>query len=413
MAIRLDLKTGRDKLQPANNPYYTRLRSDLYLGLRVGAIRSTWKARHTGANGAYAFATLADEAPGYSFPEARAAAEVWADALVAAAGAKAKAAQAKRTGAVDTTVAVACRQYVERLALEPATVDTARDADLAFRRWVYGFTCADEATRGHKERDYPAQPLAGIELAKLAAEDVDAWREDMRKQPGQGGERRKPATINRELTRLKAALHSAKVARFVSVHVAAELERVEKLEEGDATRREVYLDRKQRKALRAAATGALGNLIEAAALTGARPGELRDCTRRAFDARTQTLTVPTGKTGRRVMMLSPEAVAFFARMAKDKLPAAPLLSSDEGAGIPWTGARWARPFKALALSLGLPQETVLYSLRHSWITDALNGGMAVGAVTANTGTSLQMIQEHYLHCVEGAAREQLAKIKMM
>jgi hypothetical protein len=50
------------------------------------------------------------------------------------------------------------------------------------------------------------------------------------------------------------------------------------------------------------------------------------------------------------------------------------------------------------------RETVLYSVRHSVITDAISAGADVLTVARISGTSLQMIQRFYGHLVEDKER---------
>jgi site-specific recombinase XerD len=56
---------------------------------------------------------------------------------------------------------------------------------------------------------------------------------------------------------------------------------------------------------------------------------------------------------------------------------------------------------------------VLYTLRHSWITDAITGGIDLLTVAKLAGTSLAMIEKHYGHLVEDRVPDQLAAIQMM
>lgn len=56
---------------------------------------------------------------------------------------------------------------------------------------------------------------------------------------------------------------------------------------------------------------------------------------------------------------------------------------------------------------------MLYTLRHSWITTALMSGMSTLDVARLTGTSLMMIEKHYGHLVDAAARERLAAVRIL
>src|SRR5690606_20058068 len=94
--------------------------------------------------------------------------------------------------------------------------------------------------------------------------------------------------------------------------------------------------------------------------------------RKDYDARTGSVTFRT-KDHPRTIPLSPSAKALFDRLAKSKLPRAHLFTTDDGK--PWQSKDWSGKVKEAVTKAKLPQETVLYTLRHSWITDAIIGGM--------------------------------------
>ena len=144
--------------------------------------------------------------------------------------------------------------------------------------------------------------------------------------------------------------------------------------------------------------------------TGCRAGELTSARRASFDARTKSLAV-SGKTGPRTIPLTDAAVTFFAECAKTKLPNAFLLTRDDGR--PWAHSDWDELVKAAAARAKLPPATCLYTLRHSFITQALLDGVSTLEVSKIVGTSLTMIEKHYGHLVHATARERLAKVQMI
>lgn len=288
------------------------------------------------------------------------------------------------------TVAQACKSYVEHLEAE-GRLETAYDARTRFERYVYG--------RAGK-RPYEPHPIARARLDRLTTTQVREWRNGL---PGQ------KASKNRYLNVLRAALNLAVTERRVSV-TAAENWKAVKVHKNAERRRKLYLDVKQRRALLAACKGGIRDLIEAAILTGARPGELANVKRADFEARTGTITF-RGKTGERTVPISPAAVALFKRCAKGKHPNAHLLTRDDGQ--PWKRYDWDDLVRAAREKAKLPSGTVLYTLRHSWITEALQGGMSTLDVARLTGTSLQMIERHYGHLVADSARERLAMVAML
>src|SRR6185437_4711019 len=132
--------------------------------------------------------------------------------------------------------------------------------------------------------------------------------------------------------------------------------------------------------------------------------------RGAFDARTGTLAV-TGKTGSRTIPLAPPAITLFQRLSRDKLPGAFLFVRDDAK--PWGHSDWDELVKRAATAAGLPAKTCLYTLRHSFITQALLDGVSTLEVSKIVGTSLGMIEKHYGHLVQDTARERLAKVQIV
>lgn len=278
-------------------------------------------------------------------------------------------------------MADACRQYVEDRRSEKGAA-TAHDAEMRFKRTVYKTSFGDTV------------------LAKVRTAHIKAWRDRLSLAP---------ATSNRTLIALKAALNLAVVNRQVPTGAAQEWKDVKPMP-GAGKRRDLYLDLAQRRALLASSTGAARNLIQAAMLTGARPGELVKALRSQFDARTASMTF-TGKTGTRNVPLSPPAVALFKRLAESKLPTARLFTRDDGQ--PWAHSDWDELVRDAAERAKLPAGVCLYTLRHSFITTAIQDGMNTLEVARLVGTSVVMIEKHYGHLVHNAARERLAKVKML
>ena len=245
----------------------------------------------------------------------------------------------------DITVAEACREYVADRR-EKKGEATARDAGLRFRKYVYD------------------KPFGSIKVAKVHKPRIEQWRRDT----GLG-----KASQDRTLRTLKAALNLAVANRRVRAEVAREWGDVKQHKNADG-RRTLFLDVRQRRALLEHARADVRDLIEASILTGARPGELVNAPRSQFDERTRSMTF-VGKTGSRTVPLSPAAVTLFARLARSKLPAAPLFMQQNGSPWYYTSA-WAPLVREAAKLAGLPAETCLYNTRHAFITEAITGGMS-------------------------------------
>lgn len=373
----IDKASVRKALPVRHEPYWSApLGRGRVLGFRkITATTGTWNARMRNENGRKVYKSLGDAlaapgAPTLDYEQARAAALRWFDGQDA--------------GVEDdkATVADACREYVADRLREKGE-GCAHDAEMRFRRTVY------------------ATDFGAIPLTKLRAPRIKAWRDAL----GLG-----KASANRTLIALKAAFNLAVTNRRVHPGAAREWGDVKPYKDA-GKRRDMFLDIGQRrKLIEAAGTGALRDLMEAVALTGARAGELTGAKRGQFDARTGTMTF-AGKTGRRDVPLSPAAVALFKRLSSSKLPAAPLFTRDDGK--PWAHSDWDELVRAAAEKAKLPKGVCLYVLRHSFITEAISGGMSTLDVARLCGTSVTMIEKHYGHLVASAARERLAAVAML
>lgn len=74
---------------------------------------------------------------------------------------------------------------------------------------------------------------------------------------------------------------------------------------------------------------------------------------------------------------------------------------------------WDELVKEAAVAADLPGNTCLYTLRHSFITQALLDGVSTLEVSKIVGTSLPMIEKHYGHLVFDRAAERLAKVQIV
>jgi len=289
------------------------------------------------------------------------------------------------------TIAAVCHAYV-RERRSSKSVACAHDAEQRFERTVYGTA------------------FGRLRLSVLRAPQLREWRDQLR---GYDGKSLAPAAANRTLTALKAALNFAVYEGIAPDNLAGELRRVRPLP-GGRQRRELYLDLHQRRALLRAANGSVRDLLEAVALTGARAGELVCATVSQFDPRTRAMTF-RGKTGERTVPLSPAAVALFKRLAANRASEARLFVRDDG--TPWPHSGWDALVRDAARAATLPAQpgsgTCLYTLRHSFITEALLGGLSTLEVARLVGTSVTMIEKHYGHLAGNAARRRLAAVDML
>lgn len=374
----IDKAGVRNKLKPRREPYWgPPVERGLYVGFRKLEHGGTWIARFRNDEGRQVYQSLGAATAENDYEAAKREARRWMRTVEAGV-------QTDRL----LTVADVCRDYVDAMKAEGRERSSV-DAHKTFTRIVYN------------------DPIGKVRADKLTQRHLEAWRARMEAGEMSGRKKGIPsrATFNRNLTALKAALNRAVSRREIPHDRAVEWNAIKPYRDADG-RREVYLDREQRRALLEAAGGDLRDLLTCIALTGCRPGDPAAMLRKDWDGRTGTATFRT-KTGERKVPVSPAARALFDRLAKGKLPDAHLFTNE---GEPWTSQAWAYQVNAAVAKAELPAGTVAYTLRHCWITDAIVGGMDPVTVARLTGTSLEMISKTYGHLVEGAARDKLANL---
>lgn len=383
----IDKAGVRNRLHPRREPYWgAPVERGLYVGFRRLDMGGNWVARYRADDGRQTYQALGPVTDENSYDVAKVEARRWRRTVDAGV----------KSGDVET-VADACADYVKALR-KVKREGAAADAERRFARTV------------------DADPLGRVKLTQLRERHLEAWRDrleagEFASLPTKRGRPPKPkplspAAFKRTLTPLKAALNRAVERRHVSPDKTLEWRAVKPEKDADGTR-SLYLDLDQRRALLAAAKGGFRDLVECIALTGCRPGDPAAVLRKDYDARTGAVTFRT-KDHPRTIPLAPVARTLFDRLARLKLPNAHLFTRDDG--NPWSPHDWRELVKAAAVAAGLPQETVLYTLRHSWITEAIIGGVDLLTVSKQAGTSLLMIEKTYGHLVQDVARDKLAKV---
>lgn len=366
----IDKARVRRDLEPRREPYWgAPIDRGLFLGFRkLETGEGTWVARlHDAGRHRYHAIGYTDGVP---YEDAAKFAKGWAKSLQAG---------------IDTsevqTVADACRAYVKDRRQEKGDAN-ADDCEGRFKRLVYKRT------------------IGKVKLSTLRTSHLKDWR---------AGLKMAATSSNRNLAVLKAALNAAVASRYVDAGRAIEWRSVKLLP--IRTRRDLYLDRDQRRELIAALPEYARPFVHALCLLPVRPGALAACTVRDFDAGRATLKIAHDKAGAgRTIALSAAAVDLLREAARDKLPAAPLLAYPDGSH--WGKDAWVQLIRRTADKAGLPRGTCLYSLRHSGITDALTAGVDTLTVARMAGTSLQMIERHYGHLLHQHAADAMQALAL-
>lgn len=386
MACDLSKVGERERLKPRREPYWNRLRAGCFLGFRPskrgGA--GTWVARaYEEDSGSYrhrALGDFGDLAGKDRFTAAKREAEAFAD-------------QVEAGGVVEArleTVGDACSAYAE----------TRPDAEGRFKRYVYG------------------DPVAKVRLEKLRKRHLIDWRSRLEATPAQVSRRKKgekrireraPATINRDMAVLRAALTKV-LAPGTPKTEAAWQEALRAIPNADR-QRTLYLDRGQRRALLGKMESEVAPFVEALCLLPLRPGAIAALTVGDFDKRTSELTIGKDKTGKPRRIQVPEKAAkLISAQSDDKLPAAAIFMRANGK--PWDKNSWKLPIAAAARAADLPEGVTAYTLRHSTITDLVQAGLPLLTIAQISGTSAEMIERHYGHLASDAAVAALSKLAL-
>jgi len=371
----IDSPTKRAKLTIRREPYWHKLQTGGYVGFRRIEGGGTWVARWRDEKGKqhYRALSLRPTDPKEAFDVASKAARAWF-----------KETQAGILGR--WTVEDAATRYLEALAL--------RKGDKA---------AAD--ARGRIDRCI--KPNIGEKpLDRITTADIGEWLHS--RVPAKLGEEEKRQakdSANRNLTTLKALLNHAWRNDMVGSNAAwSKIKAFENVGES----RKVFLTAEQRKRLLDNCAGAFRDLVEAGLLTGARYGELRTLLVSDYDKARRILGIRQGKTGARDVTLSDAAARLFDKLRKGKLPGGYLLTRDDG--LPWQHSDQDELMREAVKKARLPHGTVFYTLRHTFIANALTGGVDIHAVAKLCGTSVRMIELHYGKLLHTDAREKLNRI---
>jgi integrase len=389
VGTKIETVTARAKLKPRREPYWHRVSKGCYLGFRKMTADSegSWTARaldeRTGKQAYKALGEFGALPDHQRFDAARKDAEQWFEHL------------GRGGSIVAQTVKDACGAYVKHV------------------RGTKGDKAADDAKARFDNYVLDDPKLASTELAKLTPAHLEAWRDQLRERETKSGPRRgqkrTASTLNRDMTCFRAALNLA----YKDGHVTSDFAWRGKLLplKGVDQRRELYLDRAQRKRFIAKAPPDLAAFLRGLAMLPLRPGALAGLIVGDFDRRLKVLKIGKDKAGGDRKIKLPEATAaLFTEASKDKLPTALLFARADGIG--WHKDAWKGPVKEAAQAAKLPPGTTAYTLRHSTISDLVHDGLDLLTVAQISGTSVRMIEQHYGHLRGTVAAAALAKLAL-
>ncbi len=378
----------RDKLKTrtGDEPHWQRLRQGCYIGFRPSkkGKRGTWFARvYNPDSKRNSRKSLGDygRLEGHDvFKQAKADAELWADTVESG---------GERANDM-VTVKDACEAYAKE---KPCPIQ-----DGILRRHVY------------------SDVIAQVKLDKLRRHHLRAWRKRLEQSPALVSRNKKgtklwkeraKSTVNRDMVPLRAAL--GQVLKRGAPNTDAAWQEALRPFKGADKRRELYLDKLERKRLIDAMRDDARPFVQGLCMLPLRPGALAELTARDFDKRTRTLTIGKDKNGNPRQITVPPVIAeFLVEQVKGKLPAAPIFARANGAS--WNKDAWKYPIKDAVKAAGLPDAVAAYTLRHCVTTDLIRAGLPILTVAQLSGTSVAMIERHYGHLVRNDAEVALASV---
>lgn len=366
----IDKARVRSHLSVRREPYWgVPIERGLFLGFRRLEDGGTWIARRRDDDGRQRYQAIGHTA------------SIAHEAAVKAARAWARAVDAGVDASDVQTVADACVAYIKDRKQEKGDAN-ANDAAGRFDRTVYRHS------------------IAKVKLSKVRTQQIKDWRASLDMSE---------ASRNRTLSALKAALNFAVASRYIEASRAIEWKQVKPYEV--TTRRDLYLNRKQRHALVENLPEHARAFVRALCLLPLRPDALASASVGDLDAKRTALRIVKDKAGAgRVIALSLDSSKLLREQGRGKLPGAPVVAYTDGSR--WHKERWKQPIKKAAAAAGLPLGVCAYTLRHSVITDMLVGGMNSLTVARMAGTSLAMIEKHYGHLLHDHAAKAMAGLAL-
>lgn len=386
----LETRTARGRLAVRGKPYYRSLEPGLHLGYRkhkAGA--GKWVVRLYNGEEKYTVETIgtADD-----FSDADGVAII-----------DFKQAQTKaRTLLVQ-------RAHVDAGVAKPYTVAMAMEAQIEYLR-----NEKKTAIDAKYKIDAQILPALGhIEVARLTTEQITKWRNSLvaaaprlRTKKGEAQKfrtrdpddadalRARRSTAKRVSNILIAGLNRAFQAGKVPSDIA--WRRVEKIKNVDSARLR-YLGIKEAKRLFNACEPDFRSLVEAAALTGCRYGELCRLQVGDYNPDSGTIVIREAKSGKpRHVVLTSEGISLFDAQCVGRNAGETMFRKSDG--DPWGPAHQSRLMARACKNARIDPPIGFHGLRHTWASHAIMNGVPLMVVARNLGHSdTRMVEKHYGH----------------
>ncbi|WP_225008823.1 tyrosine-type recombinase/integrase [Novosphingobium percolationis] len=383
---RLETRAARARLGQRTEPYWMLLSEGFHLGYYRGRQTAKWVARHrpAGQAAAYTKTTLGEaddtsDADGVrilDYRQAQDKAREWLRAV---------------EGGVAVTASF--------------TVGDALD------EYLKAFTKKDLANTKRRVEQFVRPALGNVRLARLTAAQVRGFLNDRANTPARlrtrkGEEqkvrpldtpeamRRRKSTANRDLTVLKAALNLAFAnGRIASDHAWRTVKPFKNVD-GAKLR---YLSDDEARRLVNACSPEFRPIVQAALLTGARWGELRNVSVVDFDLRAGTVRLVETKGGQpRDCYLEGEGLALFKAHTIGKAGDAPVFPAPGGAR--WTDSTQIRRMTLACEAGNVTPPAAFHDLRRTFGARLALAGVPMAVIAQALGHKDERItRKHYAH----------------
>jgi integrase len=327
-----------------------------------------------------------------------------------------------------------------QIAIVEANADVARDAAVpTVRSVVEAYAARRKKAAGGKQTSVEALlshlPIDGkfakLRFAKLTEKAIEEWLGQLQRRPkGIPNPKRKgkkvvvdvrpleTGTRNRLLGDLRAAFNIAagRYRREIPGHIHAEIKAGTRNEPTDGEARRQLLSEAQVRTIVDAAFDVeedLGYVVLIAAVTGARYSQIVRLTVADIQVVNSRIMVPSSKKGRKKSSHPPAAVPVHAdaidrlkvlvvgRAGNDRLLTRWAYKHGAGRWLKDKRRAWGlaseitKPWARVVKLAGVPEDTIMYALRHTSIVRGLIAGLPVRLIAALHDTSVAMIEQHY------------------
>lgn len=382
----LETREARTRLKVRGKPYWRAIEKGTHVGYRrLKGKPGTWWARFYAGNKDYVVEALG-AADDLSDADGIAILAFWQAVEVARERRKLRAYTAAGKPIGPLTVRAIFEDYL-------AFVETNR------RGGSY------DARKRAERSIYPT--LGDIEVAALTADQLRKWHADLaktrtRRGPAFNGDdadhvRRRKASANRVLTILRSALNRA--WRDGKVPSDAAWRQVRPFT-GVGIARTRYLSVAEAQRLVNAAATDFRPLAQAGLVSGCRYGELCRLRVSDFNVDAGTLAIRESKSGKsRHVILTDEGCDFFRQLAAGRAGDELMLAHDDGS--PWKKSDQQLPMTTACARAKIKPRATFHTLRHTWASLAVMGGVPLMVVARNLGhSSTKMVEQHYGHLAQ-------------